>query len=281
MSRSVHPLTPTIGAEIDGVDLDRDLDAGTVAWLRQALLDHLVLFFRDQVLTPEAHIRLARAFGEIELPAFRTAGMERPEILVLDTDAPKGQGTDRWHADASQREAPPMGSILRAVQLPDSGGDTCFASMYAAYESLSAPMQAFIDGLTAVNTDAMIAAWTAERAGVTVDRVTGAAESVHPVVRVHPETGRKLLNVNGNWTSRIVELSDAESRAVLDVLFAAVRSPDIQCRFRWTPNAVAFWDNRAVQHYAIADYSQRRLMQRITIAGDRPVGPNDRLRASS
>jgi taurine dioxygenase len=275
MGRRVSPLTPAIGAEVDGLDLGRDLDAGTVTWLRRALLDHLVLFFRDQTLTPEAHLRLAQAFGAIELPAFRTAGMERPEILVLDTDAPKGQGTDRWHADATQREAPPMGSILRAVQLPDSGGDTCFASMYAAYESLSAPMQTFVDGLTAVHTDAMIAKWTAERAGVTVDRETGAAESVHPVVRVHPETGRKLLNVNGNWTSRIVELTEAESRAVLDLLFAAVRSPDVQCRFRWTPNAVAFWDNRAVQHYAVADYTQRRVMQRITIAGDRPRGPTD------
>jgi taurine dioxygenase len=273
MSRSLRPLTPTVGAEVVGVDLGGELGAETVAWLRQALLDHLVLFFHDQVLTPDDHLRLARAFGEIELPAFRTAGMERPEILVLDTDAPKGQGTDRWHADATQRAAPPMGSILRAVQLPESGGDTCFASMYAAYDSLSAPMQAFVDGLTAVHTDAMIAAWTAERAGVTVDRVTGAAESVHPVVRVHPETGRKLLNVNGNWTSRIVELGEAESRAVLDVLFAAVRSPDVQCRFRWTENAVAFWDNRAVQHYAVADYTERRVMQRITIAGDRPVGP--------
>jgi taurine dioxygenase len=272
VSRSVSPLTPTIGAEVAGVDLEADLDGGTIAWLRQALLDHLVLFFRDQHLTPDGHLRLARAFGEIELPAFRTAEMERPEILVLDTDAPKGQGTDRWHADASQREAPPMGSILRAVQLPDSGGDTCFASMYAAYDSLSPSMQAFVDGLTAVNTDAMIAAWTAERTGVTVDRVTGAAESVHPVVRVHPETGRKLLNVNGNWTSRIVELSEAESRTLLDVLFAAVQSPDVQCRFRWTPDAVAFWDNRAVQHYAVADYTQRRVMQRVTIAGDRPIG---------
>jgi taurine dioxygenase len=273
MIRAIRPSTPTIGAEIEGVDLAGDLDGDTVAWLRQALLDHLVLFFRDQALTPDSHLRLARAFGDIELPAFRTADMERPEILVLATDAPKGQGTDRWHADATQREAPPMGSILRAVQLPESGGDTCFASMYAAYESLSAPMQAFVDGLTAVHTDAMIAAWTAERAGVTVDRETGAAESVHPIVRVHPETGRKLLNVNGNWTSRVVELTEAESRTLLDLLFAAVRSPDIQCRFRWTPNAVAFWDNRAVQHYAVADYSQPRVMQRITIAGDRPVGP--------
>jgi taurine dioxygenase len=273
MIRAIRPSTPTIGAEIEGVDLAADLDGDTVAWLRQALLDHLVLFFRDQALTPDSHLRLARAFGDIELPAFRTADMERPEILVLATDAPKGQGTDRWHADATQREAPPMGSILRAVQLPESGGDTCFASMYAAYESLSAPMQAFVDGLTAVHTDAMIARWTAERAGVTVDREAGAAESVHPIVRVHPETGRKLLNVNGNWTSRITELSEAESRMLLDVLFAAVRSPDIQCRFRWTPNAVAFWDNRAVQHYAVADYSQPRVMQRITIAGDRPVGP--------
>lgn len=273
MSPSISPLTPTIGAEVGGVDLGSDLDGRTVAWLRQALLDHLVLFFRDQTLTPEAHLRLAQAFGEIELPAFRTPDMERPEILVLATDAPKGQGTDRWHADATQREAPPMGSILRAVQLPDSGGDTCFASMYAAYDSLSAPMQSFVEGLTALHTDAMIAKWTAERAGVTVDRETGAAESVHPVVRVHPETGRKLLNVNGNWTSRIVELSESESRTVLDALFAAVRSPDIQCRFRWTPNAVAFWDNRVVQHYAVADYSERRIMQRITIAGDRPAGP--------
>jgi taurine dioxygenase len=269
-------LTPTIGAEVHGVDLRQPLDEETVAELRAGLLEHLVLFFRDQDITVEDHRRFAAYFGEIDTPPFRSIGADDPDLTILDMSAPKGLGADVWHADFTHRPEPPMGSVLRAVELPGSGGDTCFASMYAAYDALSAPMREFLDGLTAVHTLAI----TAERAKRTGPPVVLAEDSsggypsfVHPVVRVHPETGRKMLNVNANWTASIEGLSDAESAVLLPFLLQHVRSPEFQCRFRWERNSIAFWDNRAVQHYAVADYTERRLMQRFTIKGDRPFGP--------
>jgi alpha-ketoglutarate-dependent taurine dioxygenase len=170
-----------------------------------------------------------------------------------------------------------MASILRAVQLPAAGGDTCFASMYAAYDDLSSTMQQFLDGLHAVNTLAIQAEKAKRTSNVRlVENADGEMPyTIHPVVRVHPETGRKLLNVNANWTSRIVELSERESDALLRMLLEHVRLPDYQCRFRWHVNSMAFWDNRAVQHYAVADYNERRIMKRITIVGDQPFGPQD------
>jgi taurine dioxygenase len=276
MSMALTPLTPTIGAEVAGFDLAGGLADADVDAIRQALLDHLVLFFRDQPMSVEQHLDLARRFGEIDHPPFKSAGAEHPDVTVLDQSAPKGEGADSWHADYTHRAEPPMGSILRVVQLPEEGGgDTCFASMYAAYEALSSAMQRFLDGLTAVNTLQMMAERARRVSGVTLSEDTsgGYPSTVHPVVRVHPETGRKLLNVNANWTSEIVELGEAESRGVLDLLFAHIRSPDLQCRFRWAAGSVAFWDNRAVQHFAVADYRSRRVMQRVTIQGDRPVGP--------
>jgi taurine dioxygenase len=280
---SVEPLTPSIGAEVRGVDLGARLDDRTVDALRSALLEHLVLFFRDQPMTVDQHLALAMRFGEIDMPPFRSAGDAPPEVTILDQSAPKGEGADSWHADYTHRPCPPMGSILRAVSLPSAGGDTCFASMYAAYEDLSSAMQRFLDGLTAVNTLAMMAERARRVSNVVLAEPSdgGYPSSVHPVVRVHPETGRKLLNVNANWTSEIVELGEAESRAVLDLLFAHVRSPDYQCRFRWRTDSVAFWDNRAIQHFAVADYVERRVMHRVTVRGDRPVGPTAPLAAGT
>ena len=274
---TVEPLTPTIGAEVAGIDLRRSLDDRTVAFLRAALLEHLVLFFRDQELTVDEHIRFGRHFGELDLPPFVHEGNDRPELTVLDQTTPKGEGADSWHADNTYKAEPPMASILRAVILPSAGGDTCFASMYAAYDDLTPAMQQFLDGLHAVNTLAIMAERTKGNPKAR-PRESANGEwpsSIHPVVRVHPETGRKLLNVNGNWTSRIVELSEKESSAVLGMLLSHVQSPDFQCRFHWRPNSVAFWDNRAVQHFAVADYHERRMMQRITIVGDRPYGVHD------
>ncbi len=271
----VQPLTSSIGAEVSGVDLAADLDASMIAALRAALLDHLVLFFRDQDLKADQHLRFAERFGPISVPTFTTGSSTRPEIIVLDQVGPKGEGADSWHADNTYMAEPPMASILRAVTLPDVGGDTCFASMYAAYDGLSPTMQSFLDGLTAVHD-----------INVMVERTkhlnnAGLRESaarwppvVHPVVRVHPETGRKLLNVNRNWTVQIVELSPAESASLLGFLYAHLASPDFQCRFHWTEGAVAFWDNRVVQHYAVPDYTERRVMERVTVAGDRPYGTN-------
>jgi taurine dioxygenase len=275
---SIVPLTPTIGAEIRGVDLRSALDAGTIKDIRAALLEHLVLAFRDQSISDDEHYRFAGYFGEIDTPPFISAVHEgHPELTVLDFTAPRGLGADVWHADFTHRPEPPMGSILRAMTLPSSGGgDTCFVNMYAVYEGISAPLRGFLDGLSAVNTLAI----TAERAvkkGRARPIADGTADgypfSVHPVVRVHPETGRKALYVNANWTSAIDGLSEAESSLLLNYLFTLSSSPEYQCRIRWEPGTVVFWDNRSVQHYAVADYSSRRVMYRYTIKGDRPYGP--------
>jgi taurine dioxygenase len=271
---TVEALTAVIGAEVRGVDLSAELDGPTVATLRRALLDHLVLFFRHQSMTTDDHIRFARYFGEIDLPLFRTTSSPRPEIIVLDQIAPRGQGADSWHADNTYMECPPMGSILRSVVLPPVGGDTCFASMYAAYEALSPAMREVLDGLGAVHSLEQMVQRTKHVANATLrDSLDQWPPVVHPVVRVHPETGRKLLNVNANWTVSIDGFSAAESDALLGFLLAHVQSPEFQCRFHWSQGAVAFWDNRAVQHYAVADYTSRRVMERVTIAGDKPVGP--------
>jgi len=271
---TAEPLTSAIGATIGGVDLSSDLDDTTIAALRQALLDHLVLFFRDQALTEEAHIRFAERFGPISVPAFRTDSTERPEIIVLDQLAPKGEGADSWHADNTYMTEPPMASILRAVSLPSLGGDTCFANMYAAYDALSPAMQDFLDGLSATHSIMVMVERTKHLGNAGLRSAADEWPPVsHPVVRVHPETGRKLLNVNANWTVAIDQLTRTESDALLAFLFAHLRSPDLPCRFRWSEGSVAFWDNRVVQHYAVPDYIERRVMQRVTVAGDRPVGP--------
>jgi taurine dioxygenase len=267
-------LTSVVGAEVEGVDLSADLDWVTLEAIRQALRDHLVLFFRDQDITPAEQLRFSEYFGPVMLPLIDTESTEAPGVTVLDQVAPKGQFTDRWHTDHTFVPEPPLGSILRAVKVPDIGGDTCFASMYAAYDALSPRLQTFLDGLTALHSTEIVS-----RGIVGLDRVYRRDASaprppvVHPVVRIHPETGRKLLYVCGNFTTKIVELSEAESGAVLGYLFEHIKSPELQCRFRWKPNSVAFWDNRSAQHCAIPDYHEHRVMYRTMIAGDRPYGP--------
>ncbi len=271
---TVDVLTAAIGAEVRGVDLSQPLDGATVQVVRQALLDHMVLFFRDQSMTTDDHIRFAGYFGKIDLPLFRTTSSPRPEIIVLDQVAPKGQGADSWHADNTYMQNPPMGSILRAVVLPPVGGDTCFASMYAAYDALSPSLRSILDGLGAVHSLEQMVERTKHVANASLrDSLDQWPPVVHPVVRVHPETGRKLLNVNANWTVSIDGFSEPESTALLGFLLGHLKNPEFQCRFHWSPGAVAFWDNRVVQHYAVADYTSRRVMERVTITGDKPVGP--------
>jgi len=272
----VVPVTAALGADIHGLDLSQPLDDETVTLIRRALVDHLVLFFRDQKpLSVDEHVRFGRYFGEIDMPLFRTKSSERPEVLVLDQVAPKGEGADSWHADNTYMETPPMGSILQARILPPVGGDTCFASMYAAYEALSEPMRNFLDGLEAVHSLEQMVERTRHVAGRTLrDSLSQWPPVRHPVVRVHPESGRKLLNVNANWTAEFADMRRAESDALLRFLFEHIKSPEFQVRLRWNVSDVAFWDNRAVQHYAVADYTSRRVMQRITIVGDKPVGPS-------
>ena len=266
----VKALTGAIGAEISGVDLRRELDSATVAAIRQALLDHLVVFFRDQDITTEQQLAFAACFGKVGLPGFARP-TEQPSVTVFDTSSSKGY-TNHWHADDSWMEIPPFGAVLRAVALPATGGDTCFANMYTAFDALSPAMQAFLEGLTAVHSNIEITAMLTENFS---DLQIPRAKAVeHPVVSVHPETHRKLLYVNSSKTTKIVELDPPESQMLLAYLFDHVKSPEFQCRFHWEPHSIAMWDNRAVQHYAVADYHEARVMHRVLIEGvDRPTGP--------
>lgn len=274
MSLEVHPLTAAIGAEIAGVDLSKDLPDATIAGIRQALLDHQVLVFREQDLTPEAHIAFARRFGEIKPPPVRTAHAGPPEINVLDQTRPRGEGADNWHADNTYTKAPPMGSLLRVLQLPSVGGDTGFASMTAAYDALSSPIRALCDELTAIHdvTGSLTKAIARGHSIANLAEMQAALPPVeHPVVIAHPETGRRTLFVNVNSTTRIVGVSERESEMLLRLLFEHVKSPEFQVRVKWDTRTLVFLDNRCTQHYAVADYDERRVLHRVAIEGDVPV----------
>ncbi len=266
----ITPLTTVIGAEVTGVDLREELSDVDVKIVRQALLDHLVLFFRDQPVSDDEQLAFALRFGPMHVSPLRTVHQDAPEIVVLDQVHPQGEGADEWHSDNTFLADPPMGSILRAVQLPELGGDTCFASMYAAYEGLSPAMRDFVDGLRAVH-DITNPLKKAIRDGHSTLDLSAMQEKCppveHNVVVTHPETGRKALFVNRNSTTHLVGLSEREQDALLPFLFDHVRSPEYQCRFHWEEGSIAFWDNRSVQHYAVADYHERRIMHRATIAG--------------
>ncbi len=270
---SIRPLTPTVGAEISGVDLRKPLSHGEVDAIEEALLAHGVVFFRGQDITPEQQLAFARQMGPVDIPPFAPRYGSDPELLVLDQAKPKGEGADEWHSDNTFMAEPPMGSILKAVQLPTYGGDTCFASMHAAYDALSAPMKRMLEGMQAVHdiTRPLQKAIDAGHSNADLAEVQHKWPPVsHPVVRTHPITGRKALYVNGNSTVRLVGLPARENEVMLRFLIDHVRDPVFQCRFRWDLHSIAFWDNRAVQHYAVPDYAERRVMHRVTLAGDRP-----------
>ncbi|HEX6310811.1 MAG TPA: TauD/TfdA family dioxygenase [Acidimicrobiia bacterium] len=266
----VTAVTAAIGAEVTGVSLADPLDDGTVGRLRQALLDHLVLFFRGQELTDDQHLAFALRFGPLSLSPLVTRYQDNPKVTVLDQVSPKGEGADEWHSDNTFMGDPPMGSILRAAQLPAVGGDTCFANMYAAYEALSPALRSLVDGLRAVHdiTKPMHKAIAAGHTGLDLAEMQERWPPIeHNVVVTHPETGRRALFVNRNSTTHIVGLTERENDVLLPFLLDHVRSPEFQCRFHWAPGSVAFWDNRCVQHYAVADYLERRVMRRVTIDG--------------
>ncbi|MEV0598798.1 TauD/TfdA family dioxygenase [Streptomyces sp. NPDC050315] len=263
----ISPLTLHIGAEITGVDLSQPIGDDLAEELRQALLEWKVIFFRDQhAFGPEQHLALAGVWGAPEenpfFPKSGTAGVSR-----LAKDAMAIGNENIWHSDHSFMAAPALGSVLRAVEVPPAGGDTMWADMAVAYDNLSASMKERIDTLTAVHD--WVPSWGS---AMTEDRVTRLRQTLppveHPVVVRHPRTGRKVLYVNEPFTTRIVGLSDTESRELLGELALQARIPEYQVRFRWQPDSIAIWDNIAVQHYAINDYyPQRRVMERIAIAG--------------
>ncbi len=269
----VRPVTPTIGAEIEGVDLRTALGEDEVEVIRQALLDHLVIFFRGQDINPDQQVAFAQRFGEISIPPILPKSGTRPELMILDQMSPKDEGGDNWHSDNTFMAEPPMGSILKATQLPEVGGDTCFASAYAAFEALSPPIQKMVSRLTAVH-DITKPLRTAISAGIEKFDLEALSKQwppvEHPVVRTHPVTGRKALYVNGNSTVALKGLTEAEGDLLLPFLCDHIRSPEFQCRFRWDVNSIAFWDNRSAQHFAVPDYGERRVMHRVTLAGDKP-----------
>jgi taurine dioxygenase len=271
----VEPVTATIGATISGVDLREPLGEKDRIAIESALLAHGVLFFRDQPVTPDQHVAFAEHFGTISIPPMSSGKGPRAEVMVLDQVSPKGEGADNWHSDNTFMAEPPLGSILRAVELPEVGGDTCFASAVAAYEALSDPIRRMLDELRAIH-DITKPMTRAIEAGIFDAARLPARQAQcppveHPVACTHPVTGRKALFVNGNSTTRIAGVSERESDWLLRFLIDHVRSPQFQCRLRWAPGTIAFWDNRIVQHFAVPDYSERRVMHRVTLAGDKPV----------
>lgn len=274
-SLDIRPIAGALGAEIGGVDLSRDLPDGTIAEIRRALLDHLVIFFRDQDITPDQHLAFARRFGEtVEYPLVK--GLEGyPEITtIVKLEHEKLNFGGLWHADTTYLEEPPMGAILVARELPPCGGDTLFANMVMAYEALSEGMKNLLAPLKGVSVSNLPKVTQTRQARMEEGAKT-APDSVltatHPVVYTHPDTGRKILYVNGAHTCRFEGMSDEESAPLLEYLFEHQTRPEFTCRFRWEPGSIAFWDNRATQHNPVNDYhGHKRVMHRITLAGDRP-----------
>ena len=266
----VRKLTPTIGAEIFGADLNQELGNQQFQEIHDALMENLVIFFRDQKLTPDQQKAFGSRFGRLHVhPAAPRLVEGHPEILVIKADekSQRVAGED-WHSDVSCDPEPPLGSILYMHEIPaNSGGDTLFANTYAAYEALSEPVKHLLDGMTAIHEGEHV---YRGRYGVD-DRGKQYPRAEHPVIRTHPITGRKGLFVNRVFTTRIAQLKRNESNAVLEMLYRHIETPEFHCRFKWQPGSVAFWDNRCAQHHAMWDYYPlRRYGHRVTVCGDKP-----------
>jgi len=280
----IAPLSGTIGAEIRSIDLHQPLDPETLGAVRQALLDYKVIFFPGQHLSPEEHKDFAAAFGEITVAHPVIPGLEEhKEVFEIDYTKARnlvgGRGSEyndreKWHTDVTFVGTPPLGSILNAIVIPEAGGDTLWADTQAAYEGLSAPLRTLVDGLTAVHDGTrsfgqlLRAVGKGEWDG---DTFTELVQVEHPVVRTHPETGRRNFFVNPGFTVRIKELTVRESDALLQFLYQHMTTPEYVVRYRWEEGDLGFWDNRTTMHYAVGDYGDaHRVIQRVTIRGDRP-----------
>lgn len=271
---TITPRSPTIGAEIKGIDLADELDDATITTIRQALLDYKVIFFRDQDITTEQHLSFGRRFGELEVHPFAINKPEYPEVLAIthDTDNPGRENS--WHSDVTWRLQPSLGSILRCIECPPVGGDTLFADMYAAYDGLPQRIKERVEDRVARHDFAHFRKLMRHR-GASDDEIAAMETTYpnpeHPVIRTHPETGRKGIYVNTAFTQEIVGIDADESAELLALLYAQATYPEYQVRFTWEPNSIAFWDNRACQHYAASDYWPNvRRVERITIVGDTP-----------
>lgn len=258
---NVKRLAGALGAEVSGVKLAQ-ADAGDIAEIRRLLNEHMVLFFPEQHMSPDEHVAFGRPFGPMEgHPNLTDKNSTRhPEIFKLV--ASKGGIADEWHTDLTFQEQPALMSILNMVKCPENGGDTMWTSLCAAFDALSPPLQELCEGLSALHD-----AHPHDRA----DKM-----AIHPVVRVHPDTGRKALYVNEHFTRRIVEMSSVESEALLGLLTRWVQNPRFTVRYHWSEGTIGIWDNRCTQHYVLNDFAEERIIQRVTIMGDRPEGPGPR-----
>ncbi|MBN6034897.1 TauD/TfdA family dioxygenase [Amycolatopsis sp. 195334CR] len=266
---SLTPLGAVIGAEIDGVDLGAPLTGELRAELNRALLEWKVLFFRDQDITSEQQRAFARNWGPLETNPFIPTG-DSEQVTRFARSASMPGFENIWHTDVTFRPAPALGSVLRLIEVPPLGGDTMWADMAAAYDNLPDEVRARIDGLTAVH-DFIPGFERFSDADFLAAKQDEFPPVEHPVVRTHPESGRRMLFVNQAFTTHIVGLEREESDRLLRLLFQQAHVPEFQVRFKWRPNSVAFWDNRATQHYAVNDYfPHARVAERVAIAGDRP-----------
>ncbi len=268
---TIDPLSPTVGAEIGGFRMDGEVPPAQLAEIRRALLEWKVVFFRDQDVSVEEHIAFAALFGDLEIHPFATNLEGYPEVVVIHHNEKSKFGQNGWHSDVTWRLEPSLGSILRARIVPPVGGDTLFCDMNAAYEALTDDVKEEIDGMTAVHSFTRVFG-----GGLSEDERARMREKYpdarHPVVRTHPETGAKSLYVNSSFVSHLEGVDEVEGNRLLRLLYRQASIPEYQCRFRWRENSVAFWDNRAVQHYAAFDYKPHtRRVERVTIVGDKPV----------
>ncbi len=267
----VDKLTPIIGAQIDGIDLSKPLAGTQLEEVQRALAENLVIFFRDQHISKEQHLGFGRLFGDLHIHPAAPSEPGLPEMMMIhaDKDSPRANG-EGWHTDVSCEAQPPMGSILYIRTCPPKGGDTLFASMYAAYDALSERMKQYLAGLTAFHDSEHVYRGTYANFGV-ADK-TEYPHANHPVVRTHPVTGRPALYVNRGFTRHLNGVPRDESDGILRYLFEHIENPIFQCRFRWRENSMAFWDNRCAQHRAMWDYwPHTRSGNRVTVAGDVPV----------
>ena len=267
-------LSGALGAELYGVNLAKDLSNDVLKEMRRLLVEHEVIFFRDQDISHEQHKQIAHFFGPLQThPAYGTVP-DFPEITILESTAEKPTKIEKWHTDMTFREHPPMGSILRSKICPPSGGDTLWSSMTSAYEPLSQPMKDFLDNLNAEHDfshgfkESLAEPGGRERLK---DAIKDNPPVIHPVIQTHPESGKKVIFVNTLFTTKIIELSADESNSILNFLYDYIKTPEFTCRFSWEPNSIAFWDNRSTQHKPVNDYfPSHRMLERITIDGNKP-----------
>ena len=263
-----------LAAEVEGIDLTNDVSQSTYSKIRDLLIKYEVLFFRNQDVTPAQQHALASSFGPLQShPAYDTVE-NFPEITILESTAEKPSKIECWHSDMTFRAHPPLGTVLRSKVIPEKGGDTLWASMTAAYDGLSPAMQSFLSGLDAVHDFSFGFRESLEESGGRVRLEKAVLDNppvIHPVIRTHPESGKRVIFVNALFTTHIVGLPKEESKAILEFLFEHIKTPEFTCRFSWDVNCIAIWDNRSTQHKPINDYfPAHRCLERIVIDGDKP-----------